>query len=197
MITGCGLVREAYRCCNSSLLLINCSNVDIHQVNFEANKYTAVYFVNMDGHMKLEVHFIKNQQLQDSSQYKTKSFPGGLLAHFENTLDITGDKLVNLFITNCTFEANNAPDYYEFVSKLKPELEDWTPYGLGGAVGMIFMNDVHGIDIKISGTKFVNNTGTWEQDVCVSNFSKNLMIIPSMLQTQSLAKAMPPWQGEG
>ena len=80
--------------------------------------------------------------------------------------------------------------------KLKPELEDWTPYGLGEAVGMIFMNDVHGIDIKISGTKFVNKTGTREQ-VCVSNFSKNLMIIPSMLQTQSLAKAMPPWQEEG
>ena len=168
IITGCGPIRASYSPCNSSLLLVNCSNIDINHVSFEANKYTAVYFVNVNGCVNLEsVHFIKNQQLQDGSQHKTESFPGGLLMHFETTLNSPSDKPVSVFITNCTFDANYAPGYYEFVPKLKPVLEDWTPYGLGGAIGLIFMNLVHGINVKISNTKFHNNKGTWGAGLCV------------------------------
>ena len=63
--------------------------------------------------------------------------------HFETTLNTPSNKPINVFITNCTFDTNYAPEYYEFVPKLKPVLEDWKPYGFGGTIGLIFVNRVH------------------------------------------------------
>ena len=165
IITGCGQVRTSKNQCNSSVLLVNCSNVAIKYVSFEANKDTAIYFINMNGYVRLEsVCFINNQPLQNQSQQETKSFPGGLLVHFETMLDKPHNKV---YIINCVFDANSAPGYYEFAPKLKPVLEDWMPYGLGGAVGLIFMNNVHGIDVELHNTKFLNNTGTWGAGLCI------------------------------
>ena len=191
IITGCGQVRTSNTSCNSSVLLVNCSSVDIKYVSFEKNSDTAIYFVNMDGYVKLEsVRFIKNQQLQNRSQHETKSFPGGLLVHFETML---GKPHNELYITNCTFDTNYAPAYYEFAPKLKPVLKDWMQYGLGGAVGLIFMNRIHGIDVKIINTKFLNNEGTWGAGLCIQfqqeSYNNSVSIVGSEFSNNSAAMA--------
>ena len=191
IITGCGQVRASNSMCNSSVLLVNCSNVDIKYVSFESNKDTAIYYVNMDGYVRLEsVRFVKNQQLQNRSRHETKSFPGGLLVHFETVLDKPHNKL---YIINCTFDANSSPGYYEFAPKLKPVLEDWMPYGLGGAVGLIFMNDVHGINVEIHNTKFLNNKGTWGAGLCIQfqqeSYNNSITVVNTKFNNNNAAMA--------
>ena len=188
IITGCGQVRVSTRYCNSSVLFINCSNISIKYVSFENNIETAVYFINMDGYVNLEdVHFIKNQQLQSGSQL---SFPGGLLVHFETMLGKPHNKL---YITNCTFDSNCAPGYDEFVPRLKPVLEDWINYGLGGAIGLIFMNHVHGIRVKIIDTKFLNNKATWGAGLCIQfqqeSYNNSISVVGSEFSNNSAAMA--------
>ena len=188
IITGCGQVRVSTNYCNSSVLFVNCSNVSIKYVSFENSTETAVYFINMNGYVNLkDVHFIKNQQLQNKSQ---QSFPGGFLVHFETMLGKPHNKL---YITNCTFDSNCAPDYNEFVPGLKPVLEDWMHYGLGGAIGLIFMNRVHRIHVKILNTKFLNNKGTWGAGLCIQfqqeSYSNSISVIGSEFRNNNATMA--------
>ena len=167
-ITGCGLdasqtIQSKYK---SSFLLTGCSNVNISYVHFEANKATAIFFQNVDGYVNLDhVSFVRNQQ--NRSQRENKSYPGGLLAHFNMSQNSPEAKPVHFLITNCIFDTNHAPRYREFAPNLTPVLEDWMPYGLGGAVGLIFMNDVHEIKVEIKDSYFHNNTGVWGAGLCI------------------------------
>ena len=49
---GFGQGRTLNSSCNSSILLTNCSNVNMKYVSFEKNSDTAVYFINMDGYVR-------------------------------------------------------------------------------------------------------------------------------------------------
>ena len=187
-ITGCGPVKSGQdnKMCNSSFLLVNCSNVQISNTHFENNTFTSVYFINMNGYVMLEsVLFVKNQQSVSQKEYIGATFPSGLLVHFENSTDTS----VCFFITNCTFDTNHAPEYFAFVPKLKTVLEDWMPFGLGGALGLIFMNRVHGINVEITDSRFLNNRGVWGAGLCIQfqqhSYNNSVSVMSSVFRNNN------------
>ena len=163
-LTECGT--EIEQKFNATLQLHVCSNIVLEQVHFERSLGTAVAFFNTFGNVAIQEVSIFNNQLKRGEKVQGLSYAGGLHIQFTSQSFDPSMAATTYTISNCTFYNNSAP-FEEFDPRIASSLDNWLGFGLGGGIGLVFMNRSSGISVSIKNCNFTNNSAPFGAGISV------------------------------
>lgn len=142
---------------NTALQIHACSSVVIDNVHFERSLGTAIAFFNTFRNVSIQEVNIFNNKIKRREKVQGLSYAGGLHIQFTSQLFDPFMAATTYTISKCTFY-NNAAPYEVFDPRNASSLDDWLGYGLGGGIGLAFMNRSSGISVVIKNCNFTNNS---------------------------------------